>query len=116
MDRPSRVPGRLSVRAEDDGWTGEMSENNLNDGEFLPGPAFHPSQLENLPLPAKGLALVRVRLRCIIRKARHFLMRPICAVRGHTLGPDSGYGGGRFVDRWCGRCDKMLKIPFEEHF
>jgi hypothetical protein len=34
---------------------------------------------------------------------------------GHEISQtESGYGGGRWADKWCRWCDKLIKVPIEE--
>ena len=47
------------------------------------------------------------RLRCLIQQMCGFLT-------GHELSKTEwGYGGGKYADRWCRWCDKMIRVPHE---
>lgn len=47
---------------------------------------------------------------------RAVLLQALCAaITGHEMSKtESGYGGGRFADKWCRWCNKRFKVPFEE--
>ena len=47
----------------------------------------------------------------LLRKALQFL----CGLLGgHELSETEwGYGGGKYADRWCRWCDKLVKVPRE---
>lgn len=89
------------------------------EGEELPS-WQHSSESESPIRVATGWALVYVRISMFLRRVFKISLRPICVFRGNIMGSDSGMsfvGNPKcVVDRWCGRCDKMFQIPFEENF
>jgi len=47
-------------------------------------------------------------------KLRYFIQQMCGLLTGHELSKTEwGYGGGKYADRWCRWCDKMIRVPHE---